>query len=141
MASSRRSRILPSGVIAVVSIGSGRVAAFAPNRHARLVPLRGGVLASPPVRHPCPTGPSPHGTRFNASASLRGMAGRRPCDAARSASMPHLVKCAEAATGSFKARISPTHVMPAVDGEVRAGDPGGFLAGEEGDGVGDFLRL
>src|ERR1700750_2782332 len=30
--------------------------------------------------------------------------------------------------------------MAAIDGEVGTGDPAGILGGEEGDGVGDFLR-
>src|SRR5687768_5369892 len=58
----------------------------------------------------------------------------------RSASMPRLLKQAEAATGSFNALASPTHVLAAVGREVGAGDPAGLVGDEERDRVGDLLR-
>src|SRR5690348_9823123 len=45
------------------------------------------------------------------------------------------------ANRAIPGRTLPTHVMPAVDGEVGAGDPGRLLAKEERHRVGDLLGL
>src|SRR3546814_11333689 len=36
---------------------------------------------------------------------------------------------------------SPTHVLPAVRGQVRAGDPAGVIGDEEAHRIGDFVRI
>ncbi len=48
---------------------------------------------------------------------------------------------AEGGETSQRGVESPPHVMPAVDREVRAGDPRGLVVEEEGDGVGDLVGL
>src|SRR5476651_2050151 len=77
-----------------------------------------------------------------AQACLSGFASSRPwCVAVRHPASPENGAWNAFHGIPYARHFLPTHKLPAVDGEVGAGDPTRFVVGEKSNRIGDFIGL